>query len=133
MAYAKRTCHKCGMIKPVNHMKQTTVKKNTGSSSTKVTAGTMLGFIGGNKKSVNRVQNRMFANNKRGYVRNKEVWQCKFGECHKTVDQINSNTSAGAQEPVAFTKDVFFGLIIMAAIGLASLWLAIKMIGWMLF
>lgn len=135
MAYAKRTCHKCGMIKPVNYMEQKTIKKKTGSSSEKLTAGTMIGFLIENPSSKKRVQKRIFANNKRGYVRNKDVWQCKTGQCHRTVKQIGSNTSAPAQsqEPAPFTTDVLIGLIIMAVIGIGGFWLAIKMIGWILF
>lgn len=135
MAYAKRTCHKCGMIKPINYMTQKTIKKKTGSSSEKLTAGTMVGFLLENPSSKKRVQKRIFANNKRGYVRNKDVWQCNPGQCHKTVKQIGSSpdSSAESQEPVPFTTDVLIGLISMALIGLGGLWLAIKMIEWMLF
>ena len=105
MAYARRTCHKCGMIKPVNYMTKTTVQKKTGYASDKVTGLTVLGFIGGNKASQRRVNRRLFANNKRGYVRNKEVWQCDAGECNYTVDEIRRGLvpkqAAPEQEPLS--------------------------------
>lgn len=137
MAYAKRTCHNCGMIKPVNYMTQKTVKVNTGSSSQKATGLTVTAAILGNQKSMNHVKKRLFANNKRGYVRNKKVWQCNSGQCHRTIKQIDSNTPATtqsqSQEPIPFTSDVLIGLIIMAVIGLGGLWLALKIISWVLF
>jgi len=93
MAYAKRTCHECGMIKPVNYMQKKTIKRKTGSSSEKLTAGTMAGFLLDNPMSKKRVQKRIFANNKRGYVRNRDVWVCNSGQCHLPVKEIESGKS----------------------------------------
>ena len=98
MAYAKRTCHKCGMVKPVNYMTKSTIQKETGYASDKLTGLTIFGLFAGNKASARRVNRRLFANNKRGYVRNKEVWQCGAGECHYTVTEVRQGLAKQAQE-----------------------------------
>ena len=137
MAYAKRTCHKCGMIKPVNYMQKKTIKRKTGSSSEKLTAGTMVGFLLENPSSKRRVNKRIFANNKRGYVRNKDVWQCNSGQCHMTVKQIGSGATQGrarntnTDEPEATPGEVLIGMAILTIGGLFSLWLLGVILRWL--
>jgi len=135
MAYAKRTCHKCGMVKPVNYMNKTVVQKQSGYASDKVTGLTVLGLLGGNKASQRRVNRRLFANNKRGYVRNREVWQCDAGECHYTVTEIRQGLAKQAQrspqnqqQEEATTFEVLFALAFLGGVGYGAwwVWTAIK-------
>jgi hypothetical protein len=122
------------MVKPVNYMVKSTVQKKTGYASDKVTGLTVLGVLGGQADAKRRFRRRVFANNKRGYVRNKEVWQCCSGECHYTVTEIRQGLAKQAQQSrpqqqeEATTLEILFALAFMAGVGygLWWVWTAIK-------
>lgn len=96
MSYARRTCHKCGMVKPLNLMHSKEITKQVGHTKDKLTGGTLVGaFLFEQKVSKNRIKRRLFANNKRSHYRQKEVWECYPGTCHmdkrETEDYIISS------------------------------------------
>jgi hypothetical protein len=117
------------MVKPVNYMTKSTIQKETGYASDKVTGLTVFGLLAGNKASARRVNRRLFANNKRGYVRNKEVWQCDAGECHYTVTEVRQGLAKQAQEakqsqqPEELTLlDTLFAFAFLGGIGYGLWW-----------
>ena len=83
MSYARKTCHCCGMIKPINLMHQVEIQKEIGHTKDKLTAGTVAGaLLFHNKASIRRINRRVFANNKRSHVRTQLKWECFPGTCH---------------------------------------------------
>lgn len=86
MAYAKRTCYKCGMIKPTNYMRKELVKTSKASTRDSVTFLTWLGFFWGNKTSHRKINRFFFANNKRKHSRKTEKWACERGMCNHTIE-----------------------------------------------
>jgi hypothetical protein len=57
-------------------MTQRKIKVRTGRSDTGLSFGILFGSLFGNKRSVNKLKQRMFANNRRNYTRFREVWMC---------------------------------------------------------
>lgn len=86
MAYAKKTCYKCGMIKPVNYMEQRVVQTSSGKTQDELTFGTWLGFWFFISVSKRRVKKRFFANNRRGHKRKTPRWICARNMCNITTD-----------------------------------------------
>lgn len=103
MSYARRTCHKCGMVKPLNLMHSKEITKQVGHTKDKLTGGTLVGaFLFEQKVSKNRIKRRMFANNKRSHYRQKQVWECYPGTCH--MDKHDSEEYILASEREAIEK-----------------------------
>lgn len=86
MAYAKKTCFKCGMSKPSNYMEQRVMKTGTGQSQDVLTFGTWFGLWFGIAVSKNRIKRRFFANSRRGYKRKAPRWICDDNQCNVTID-----------------------------------------------
>ena len=85
MAYARKTCFKCGMSKPSNYMEQRVMKTGTGQSQNVLTFGTWFGLWFGITVSKNRIKRRFFANSRRGYKRKAPRWICYDNECNVTI------------------------------------------------
>lgn len=114
MGYAKRTCHLCGMVKPITVMHQVTIQKQVGHTKDQLTAGTWAGaLLFENKASKRRINRRLFANNKRGHFRNVEKWECACGTCHMSAaDSAVAIDAAIEREKIEQAKfDRVFGKI----------------------
>lgn len=98
MSYARRTCHCCGMVKPVNLMHQVEVLKEVGHTKDRLTAGTMVGMMLGAKESQRRVRKRMFANNKRSHHRTVTKWECYPSTCHMSKKESEAAIEQVIQE-----------------------------------
>jgi hypothetical protein len=59
-------------------MIQKKVKVKTGRSDSGLSFGIFFGALFGNKKSWNKLNQRLFANNRRNYTRFKDIWLCQF-------------------------------------------------------
>jgi hypothetical protein len=83
--YVHRTCVECGKRDIQPNMVQKKVKVKTGRSDTGLSFGIVAGSFLGNKRSLNKLNQRIFANNRRNYTRFKNIWLCKF--CAETYKE----------------------------------------------
>lgn len=109
--YAKRTCGQCGCIEPQNKMSRKTIQVYSGKSQSATHGGTWLGAFAGNKNSYKKISRDLFANNKRTYHRNKEVWLCS--ECTYNYEQHEQNKPSTSEfnSELKSTISGFFGLV----------------------
>lgn len=105
--YSKRTCNRCGVRDIQPNMVRQTVTRKVGSSRQSVDGGTILGAMAGNKASHRQIQKTLFANNKRSYKRNYQVWMCQG--CADKTEKENSSSDFFEEFGSAFWYIILLG------------------------
>ena len=76
MAYAKKTCAKCGYQDIQPRMKQTEIEYTSGTSQKAMSTGSLVGAFLDDKSSQKQNKDSIFGTTKRKYKRTKTVWVC---------------------------------------------------------
>jgi hypothetical protein len=122
--YAKKTCNQCGLRDIQPNMVRATKKVKTGSSRSKLSAGTYVGLLIENKTAQKRFRNNLWANNKRQYTRYREVWMCK--DCAKS-NPAKSDVELG---PLGEFLCAVIGGPIALFVVLFGVWFFLKILYW---
>ena len=74
--YSKKTCHKCGIRLSQPDMIAKTIQVETGNSRKTLSGSELFFAVLGNEKAKKAVWRTFTSQNKRRYLRNKDVWEC---------------------------------------------------------